>query len=412
MKLLVTGCAGFIGSHLCQKLLEMDHQVIGIDIINDYYAVEQKYYNLEILKKYPNFTFKKEDIIDTTIIEQEKPNIVVHLAAMAGVRYSLENPTWYMRTNIEGHTNLLKQSKDNQVELFVYASSSSVYGNNTEVPFEESQTLNNINSFYALTKKTCEDISKLYYKLYQMPSIGLRFFTVYGPRGRPDMAPFKFLSRISKGETIDKYGLGNSYRDYTYIDDIVDGIIGAIRNKNNRTCQVYNLGNSDTISLNEFIATCEEVCQRKAIINQMPDQLGDVPATFANIAKAKADLDYQPKTKLAQGLAKTYQWLKNYSSDIIFNPEVDNILKSIGEKISNGFENKTYRLPYEITFDLPQLVKFCKVYFGQVTVLRSKSYKFNVIHLINKDKIMIVFEDEQYEMMNKGLENEVLLDLN
>ena len=146
----------------------------------------------------------------------------------------------------------------------------------------------------------------------------------------------------------------------------MDGIVGAIRNKNNRTCQIYNLGNSDTISLNEFIATCEEVCQRKAIINQMPEQLGDVPATFANIAKAKADLDYQPKTKLAQGLAKTYQWLKNnwiftklnYSSDLIFNPEVDNVLKLIGRKISNGFENKTYRLPHDITFNLAQLVKF------------------------------------------------------
>lgn len=309
MKLLVTGCCGFIGSHLCERLLKENHIVYGIDIINSYYDISQKLNNLQILKKYKNFIFSKEDICDTNIINNIKPDIVINIAAMAGVRYSLENPKIYMKTNIEGQINLMKQSVENKVKLFIYASSSSVYGTNKKVPFSETDEICNLNSPYAASKRSGELMAKLYNKLYGLNVIGLRFFTVYGPRGRPDMAPFKFLTRIMKGEKIDKYGDGSSYRDYTYIDDIVSGIMGAVRNKNKRTCEVYNLGNSTPHSLNEFIKTCELVSDKKAIINQLGVQLGDVPKTFADIDKAKIDFDYNPKTELKDGLKKMYDWL-------------------------------------------------------------------------------------------------------
>tara|TARA_B100000674_G_scaffold417720_1_gene367791 strand:- start:672 stop:1610 length:939 start_codon:yes stop_codon:yes gene_type:complete len=309
MKLLVTGCCGFIGSHLCERLLKEKYIVYGIDIINNYYSIEQKFKNLQILQEYKNFTFKLENICDTKIIDEIKPDIVINIAAMAGVRYSLENPKIYMKTNVEGQINLLKQSVDNNVKLFIYASSSSVYGTNKKVPFSEEDDILNLNSPYAASKRSGELMAELYNKLYKLNVIGLRFFTVYGPRGRPDMAPFKFLSKIMDEETIDKYGNGTTYRDYTYIDDIVNGILGAIRNKNNRTCEVYNLGNSLPHSLNEFIKSCERVTGKKAIINQMGDQLGDVPKTFADITKAKNDLDYLPKIKLDDGLKRMYDWL-------------------------------------------------------------------------------------------------------
>ena len=309
MKLLVTGCCGFIGSHLCERLLKEKHIVYGIDIINNYYSIEQKFKNLQILQKYKNFTFKLENICDTKIIDEIKPDIVINIAAMAGVRYSLENPKIYMKTNIEGQINLLKQSVENNVKLFIYASSSSVYGTNKKVPFSEEDDILNLNSPYAASKRSAELMAELYNKLYNLNVIGLRFFTVYGPRGRPDMAPFKFLSKIMNCETIDKYGDGTTYRDYTYVDDIVDGIMGSIINKNNRSCEVYNLGNSTPHSLNEFIKCCEKVTGKKAIINQMEDQLGDVPKTYADITKAKNDLDYSPKIKLDDGLKKMYEWL-------------------------------------------------------------------------------------------------------
>ena len=310
-KILVTGCAGFIGSHLCEKLLKEGYKIYGIDNINDYYNKNQKHNNLKILEEYNNFIFKKDDIVTTNIINDIKPNIVVNIAAMAGVRYSIKNPNIYMRVNIEGQINLLKQSVDNDVKLFVYASSSSVYGLNKKVPFSESDEIKTFNSPYAASKRSGELMAQLYNQLYGLKTIGLRFFTVYGPRGRPDMAPFKFLSKISKGEKIDKYGNGESYRDYTYIDDIVSGIYNAIQNKKNKTCEIYNLGNTKTISLNEFIKTCEEVTGKKAIFNKLPDQKGDVPFTYSDITKAKKDLDYDPKINFKDGLKKMYIWLKN-----------------------------------------------------------------------------------------------------
>ena len=310
MVVLVTGCAGFIGSHLCEVLLKDGINVYGIDNINDYYNIKQKEENLKILSKYKSFAFRKDDIVNTKIIDEIKPEIIVNLAAMAGVRYSLENPELYMRVNVEGQTNLLRQSIKNNVKLFIYASSSSVYGTNTKVPFLETDPTENINSPYASSKLNSEIMAKLYNKLYNISVIGLRFFTVYGPRGRPDMAPYKFLTKIMKGEIFDKYGEGDSYRDYTFIDDIILGIMGAIRNKNNRTCEIYNLGNSNIVSLNEFIKTCEDVSGKKALYNQLPNQLGDVPKTYSDITKAKQDLDYNPQTSLKDGLTKMFKWVQ------------------------------------------------------------------------------------------------------
>jgi len=311
MKIVVTGCSGFIGSHLCEKLLNEGNIVYGIDIINDYYDITQKLNNLQILKKYKNFYFYKENIIDTKIIASIKPDKVVHLAAMAGVRYSLENPQLYMRTNVEGQTNLLKQCVENDVKSFIYASSSSVYGMNKKVPFNEKDTIENVNSPYAASKKSCETIAQLYNQLYGITTIGLRFFTVYGPRGRPDMAPFKFLKAISNGYKFDKYGDGNTYRDYTYISDIVNGIMGAIENKKKKKCEIYNLGNGNPINLNRFIQICEEVTGKNAIFNKLPDQPGDVPKTYADINNAIKDLDYNPKISFKEGLKNMYDWMKN-----------------------------------------------------------------------------------------------------
>ena len=301
-KILVTGCAGFIGSHVCEYLLNHNYNVFGIDIINDYYDITIKQHNLNILKKYSNFSFKKEDICDTKIITEWKPNKIIHLASMAGVRYSIENPALYEKTNIGGFINIMEESVKNKVKLVVYASSSSVYGLNKKIPFSEEDEIKTCNSPYACSKMAMELFAKTYYQLYKLPNIGLRFFTVYGPRGRPDMAPYKFLNAIKNGTTFKKFGDGTTSRDYTYIDDIVAGIISALENKNNIQSEIYNLGNSSPVTLNEFIKLCEKVTGKKANYEQMEMQLGDVPHTYADISKARRDLDYEPKTNLLNGL--------------------------------------------------------------------------------------------------------------
>ena len=309
MKVLVTGCAGFIGSHVAEELLKQGNEVIGIDNINDYYDQAQKLTNLECLKVYDNFRFIADDIVTTNIINETKPDKVCHLAAMAGVRYSIENPEKYVQVNIQGFIHLLEQSVKNNVSNFVYASSSSVYGLNKKVPFSEEDSIVSCNSPYAASKRSMEIFASTYNQLYDLPLIGLRFFTVYGPRGRPDMAPFKFLNAISKGDEFKKYGDGSSMRDYTYISDIVDGIVSAIKNENSLKCEVINLGNSTPVSLNEFIETCEQVADKKAKYEQIEEQLGDVPVTFADISKAKQLLNYEPKVKLKDGLQHTYEWM-------------------------------------------------------------------------------------------------------
>lgn len=313
MKVLVTGCAGFIGSHVSEFLLKRGDIVIGIDNINNYYDISQKIENLKILEKYSTFTFYKEDIIDTKIINEEKPDKVVHLASMAGVRYSIENPEIYVKVNVQGFINLLEQAVKNNIKNFVYASSSSVYGLNKKIPFNEEDIIETCNSPYAASKRTMEIFAKTYNQLYKIPLIGLRFFTVYGERGRPDMAPFKFLNAIHTGSTFKKFGNGESMRDYTYISDIVSGIISALDNRNNLSCEIFNLGNSNPIKLNTFIDICEKITQKKAIYEEIEDQSGDVPVTFSDISKAKKLLDYHPKVDIVQGLTNTYQWIKKKS---------------------------------------------------------------------------------------------------
>jgi UDP-glucuronate 4-epimerase len=311
-KILVTGCCGFIGSHLVENLIQTtNHEILGVDNFDDYYDVEQKQNNFDRIKSSPKFKFFNESILDTKIIDTEKPDIIIHLAANAGVRNSIENPIKYCRTNIEGHINLLEQAVKNNVERFIYASSSSVYGLNQKVPFSESDTIDMPNSPYAVTKKSMEDFAKLYAQLYNLKTIGLRFFTVYGPYGRPDMAPYKFLRDIYIGQPLTKYGDGSSYRDYTFIEDIVNGIKGALEFKNQKeNFSIYNLGNNNTVTLNEFIKVCEDTVNTKAVINQLGAQKGDVPKTMANISKAQQDFNFLPSTSIKVGLAITFNWVK------------------------------------------------------------------------------------------------------
>ena len=307
MKILVTGCAGFIGSHTCIHLLKKKYTVIGIDNLNDYYSVELKENNVSLCERYSNFTFYKQDIRTTKIIEKIKPDKIIHLASMAGVRYSIENPSIYVDININGFINILEQAKKVNVKQIVYASSSSVYGLNKKVPFCESDPIETPNSPYACSKMAMELYAKTYSQLYNMNLIGLRFFTVYGPRGRPDMAPYIFLKAIKENNMFYKFGDGTSSRDYTYIDDIVDGIVAACENKKNIKCEVYNLGNSTPVSLNRFINLCSIVANKKATFLQSKKRLGDVPHTYADISKAKRDLDYEPKVELEDGLRKMYE---------------------------------------------------------------------------------------------------------
>jgi len=308
-KILVTGCAGFIGSHVCEYLCKNNYIVLGIDNLNTYYDVELKYKNIKILEDYSNFKFKKEDITTTKIIETWKPYKIIHLASMAGVRYSIEHPKLYFDVNVNGFINILEQSVKVGVKSIVYASSSSVYGLNSKLPFTENDEISTCNSPYACSKMSMELLAKTYYQLYGLSCFGLRFFTVYGPRGRPDMAPYKFLKAIMNGEKFKKYGKGDSSRDYTYIDDIVSGIIGALNNKKKIEYGVYNLGNSSPICLNGFIETCEKVTGKKAHFDILEDQLGDVPHTYACIDKAKEDFDYEPKMSLEKGLKNTFDYL-------------------------------------------------------------------------------------------------------
>lgn len=310
MKILVTGCCGFIGSHLTERLLLEGHEVFGIDNMNNYYDTNIKYKNLEILENYDRFTFKKEDIRDTRIIDDWKPDIVCHLASMAGVRYSIKNPQLYFDVNVNGFINILEQCVKNKVKKIVYASSSSVYGLNKKLPFSEEDKIESSNSPYACSKLSMEQIVKTYFQLYGIASIGLRFFTVYGPRGRPDMAIDKFLRAIHNQEKITKYGNGETSRDYTYISDIVDGIYKSVLRKE-KDYQIYNLGNSNSITLNDFISECEKVVGKKAKIENLGDQLGDVPHTYADISKAKKDLNFDPKIKISEGLQLTLASIKS-----------------------------------------------------------------------------------------------------
>ena len=331
--ILVTGSSGFIGSNLCKALLEQveDIKIIGIDNMNDYYDVSLKEYRLSQLQKYSNYTFIKGDIADKTFIndvfEKYQPSVVVNLAAQAGVRYSITNPDAYIQSNIIGFFNILEACRhsyddgNTKVKHLVYASSSSVYGSNKKVPYSTDDKVDNPVSLYAATKKSNELLAHSYSKLYGFPSTGLRFFTVYGPAGRPDMAYFKFTNKIVKGEKIQIYNNGDMKRDFTYIDDIVKGIIAVMQKTPELTedgvpYKVYNIGNSQPEDLLTFLNTLEECLKNEGIINKpvekefLPMQPGDVYQTFADTKDLEEDFGFKPKTSVKEGLTAFARWYK------------------------------------------------------------------------------------------------------
>lgn len=337
MKILVTGTAGFIGFHLAKRLLERGDEVVGIDSINDYYDVRLKYDRLaqtgiaqsaiEYGKavqsdKYRAYRFVKLNLEDREALQAlfatERFEAVVNLAAQAGVRYSLENPYAYIESNIVGFVNLLECARHNPVKHFVYASSSSVYGGNTKTPFSEEDRVDNPVSLYAATKKSNELIANVYAKLFGIPATGLRFFTVYGPWGRPDMAPMLFTKAISAGEPIKVFNNGNLSRDFTYIDDIIEGVgrvidkAPTVTDKHPVPAEVYNIGCGHPMQLMDFIHTIETALGTKAQMQMMPMQKGDVYTTYADTTKLERDFGYRPHVALADGIARFVSWYKTY----------------------------------------------------------------------------------------------------
>jgi UDP-glucuronate 4-epimerase len=325
---LITGSAGFIGYFLSKLLLDQGCCVVGIDNINDYYDVNLKYFRLEQLRPYKNFTFVKADISDKgkikKIFDEYKPNIVVNLAAQAGVRYSIENPDAYILSNIIGFYNILEACRYNPVDHLIYASSSSVYGANKKVPFEETDFVDNPVSLYAATKKSNELMAHTYSHLYKIPSTGLRFFTVYGPMGRPDMAYFSFTDKYFAGEPIRIFNNGDFendlYRDFTYIDDIVEGMVRLINNTPNGefTHRVFNIGNNNPEKLMVFIEALENALSntlgRKVVFEKIfePMKPGDVPATYASTDLLQEAVGFKPKTPIEEGLQKFTDWYVDY----------------------------------------------------------------------------------------------------
>ena len=314
MKILVTGAAGFIGYHLCKSLIEDNYEILGIDNLNDYYDPNLKLARLKQLKPYKNFKFEKVDIANRESITQSfqsfKPNKVVNLAAQAGVRYSIENPYAYMNSNLVGFLNIIELCRHNNVEGFIYASSSSVYGGNKKIPFSVNDPVNNPISLYAASKKSNELIANSYSHLYGLHTTGLRYFTVYGPWGRPDMAMLIFTRKILAGEPIPVFNYGNMKRDFTYIDDIVTGTRAAI-NKNYK-CEIFNLGNHRSEKLMDMIALIEKELNKKAIIEYQPMQPGDAQESFADIIKSTEKLKFSPNTTISDGIPNFIDWYKTY----------------------------------------------------------------------------------------------------
>ncbi|MBU7218150.1 NAD-dependent epimerase [Staphylococcus gallinarum] len=331
MKILITGAAGFIGSHLAKKLIAQQHEVIGVDNINDYYSVSLKEDRLKSIGD-NHFTFYKlklEDYEDLKeVFIKEQPEVVVNLAAQAGVRYSLENPRAYIDANVVGFMNILECSRHFDVKHLIYASSSSVYGANTSKPFSTSDNIDHPLSLYAATKKSNELMAHTYSHLYQLPTTGLRFFTVYGPWGRPDMALFKFTKAIVNDEAIDVYNHGNMMRDFTYVDDIVEAISRLIEkpaepnpewsganpdpSSSYAPYKVYNIGNNSPVRLMEFVEAIENKLGKTAKKNYMDLQAGDVPETYANVDDLYNNIDFKPETSIQDGVNKFIDWYLNY----------------------------------------------------------------------------------------------------
>ncbi|PFO76236.1 NAD-dependent epimerase [Bacillus cereus] len=314
---LITGAAGFIGMHLSKKLLEMGCKVIGYDNLNDYYDISLKESRLNILNQYDNFTFHKADLTDKEYLEklfnENNIHIVVNLAAQAGVRYSIENPDAYIQSNIVGFLNILEMCRHHKVEHLLYASSSSVYGANKKIPFSTEDQVDNPVSLYAATKKSNELMAHTYSHLYNVPTTGLRFFTVYGPYGRPDMAYFSFTKAITEGKPIKVFNKGDMYRDFTYIDDIVDGIMKLLENSpvlNNKEFpyKVYNIGNNKPVKLLDFIQAIESAVGKEAVKEYYPMQPGDVYQTYADVSDLINDVGFKPDTPIQEGINKFVKW--------------------------------------------------------------------------------------------------------
>ena len=334
MKVLVTGAAGFIGFHLSKRLTERGDQVIGIDNLNEYYDVNLKLSRLNALKPAPLFQFEKIDIADRQkmedLFERHQFDVVVNLAAQAGVRYSLENPRAYIDANIVGFCNILEGCRQHAIQNLVFASSSSVYGANEKQPFSESDNVDHPLALYAASKKSNELMAHSYASLYQLPCTGLRFFTVYGPWGRPDMALFKFTKNILEGKAIDVYNHGNMIRDFTYIEDIIDGVILTIDHPAEANAhwtgkdpdpassyapyRLYNIGSSRPIDLMDFIAALERSLGKKSQHNHLPMQAGDVPSTYADTSALERDYGYQPKRSIQEGIEAFVAWYQEYYS--------------------------------------------------------------------------------------------------
>jgi UDP-glucuronate 4-epimerase len=332
MSTLISGAAGFIGSVVSIKLLERGDEVIGIDNHNNYYDPKLKDARSERLKKYSNYKHYKIDLNDRYsldgIFKKHKIQKVVNLAAQAGVRYSMENPLAYINSNIVGFAHILENCRQHKVDHLVYASTSSVYGANTKMPFSEHESTNHPLSVYAASKKSNELMAHAYSYLYQLPTTGLRFFTVYGPWGRPDMALFKFTKNIIEEKPIDVFNHGKHTRDFTYIDDIVEGIIRTLDNPatinvnwnsnqpdpatSKAPWRIYNIGNNKSVGLMDYINALEITLEKKAIINFLPLQLGDVPDTFANTDNLKEKFDYKPNTPVLDGIRNFVKWYRDY----------------------------------------------------------------------------------------------------
>lgn len=324
---LVTGAAGFIGFYLSERLLKEGVTVVGFDSVNDYYDPKLKQARLSILEKYDNFSFVKGNLADKEaifdIMKKYQPEIVVNLAAQAGVRYSITNPDAYIESNIVGFFNVLEACRHYPVKHLVYASSSSVYGTNKKVPYATEDKVDNPVSLYAATKKSNELMAHAYSKLYKIPATGLRFFTVYGPMGRPDMAYFGFTNKLVKGEKIQIFNFGDMKRDFTYVDDIVTGIVNVMQKPPAETedgapYKVYNIGNNHPESLLYFVETLEKCLMQEGIIDKpaekefLPMQPGDVYQTYADVDDLIRDFDFKPATSLEEGLSKFAKWYKEF----------------------------------------------------------------------------------------------------
>ncbi len=318
---LITGGAGFIGFHLSKRLLEAGAKVVGLDNLNDYYEVSLKEARLDILKKYDNFSFVrcdlavKEDVF--AVFQKYRPDIAVNMAAQAGVRYSIDHPDSYVQSNLVGFFHLLESCRHYPVEHLVFASSSSVYGGNEKVPFSTEDKVDHPVSLYAATKKSNELMAYAYSKLYGIPSTGLRFFTVYGPFGRPDMACYKFAKKMMEGKPIQIYNNGDMYRDFTYIDDIIAGVENVLCNPPEKDGQgtlykIYNIGNNKPEKLMDFIAVLEKCLGREAKKEYLPMQPGDVYQTYADVTDLMKDFDFKPSTSMEEGMDKFVRWFKEY----------------------------------------------------------------------------------------------------